>query len=321
MITVLLPVFNGDKWISLCIESILKQTYENFEFLIINDGSNDRSLEIIKKYSTLDQRIKYISQKNMGLTASLNKGINIASNDWIARIDADDISCPLRLEKQLNKALKENLKLVGSKFAIINEKGKILRNHQVPINKKKLIKNLNYQKLFFPHSSAFFNKKAVSEIGNYRTFFKKSQDYDLWLRISEKYKIGCIDYIGTYIRQHNNRLSFNDYGVEQKILAHCANVSHNIRIKNNLIYDPLDHDKVYAEKFKKYVQEILNKKGYINFYKKLYKLHIYIGEKNFKLIFLLMDFKFIKKFILRKILGDDISKKISNDWILRCSKN
>ena len=309
MITVLLPVFNGEKWLTSCIESILKQSYENFEFLIINDGSNDRSLEIIKNYSVLDQRIKYISQENKGLTASLNKGINIAKNDWIARIDADDISCPLRLEKQLTKALKEDLKLVGSKFSIINEEGKIIRNHQVPNNQRNLIKNLNYQKLIFPHSSAFFNKKAVNKIGNYRTFFKKSQDYDLWLRISEKYKIGCIDYIGTYVRQHNNRLSFNDYGVEQKILAHCANVSHNIRIKNKLISDPLDHDKVYTEKFKKYVQETLHKNGYINFYKKLYKLHIYIGEKNFKLIFLLINLKFIKKFILWKILGDDISKK------------
>ena len=194
--------------------------------------------EIIKNYSVIDQRIKYISQENKGLTASLNKGINIARNDWIARIDADDISCPLRLEKQLTKALKEDLKLVGSKFSIINEEGKIIRNHQVPNNQRKLIKNLNYQKLIFPHSSALFNKTAVNKIGNYRTFFKKAQDYDLWLRISEKYKIGCVDYIGTYVRQHNNRSSFNDYGVEQKILAHCANVSHNIRIKNKLISDP-----------------------------------------------------------------------------------
>ena len=120
MITVLLSVFNGEEWLVECIESILEQSYSNFEFLIIDDGSFDNTLEIIKRYATLDERIRYITQGNMGLTKSLNKGLKIAKGDWIARIDSDDIARPKRLELQLDFALKKKAALVGCQSIIID---------------------------------------------------------------------------------------------------------------------------------------------------------------------------------------------------------
>ena len=102
LITVLMAVYNGERWLHDSINSILDQTYTNFEFIIVNDGSTDNSPQIINKFAFNDRRITIYNKKNSGLTDSLNFGIQKAKGKWIARIDADDISSPGRLKKQLN---------------------------------------------------------------------------------------------------------------------------------------------------------------------------------------------------------------------------
>ena len=99
-ITVLLAVYNGGEWLKDSIDSILEQTFRDFEFLIINDGSTDSTKDILKIYEKNDARIRIINQENIGLTKSLIKGVNKAKGKWIARIDSDDISFPERLQKQ-----------------------------------------------------------------------------------------------------------------------------------------------------------------------------------------------------------------------------
>ena len=99
-VTVLMPVYNCEKYLRESIESILNQTFKDFEFLIINDGSSDKSAEIVESYN--DNRINFVqNEKNIGLAASLNRGLDIAKGEYIARMDADDISLPERLEKQV----------------------------------------------------------------------------------------------------------------------------------------------------------------------------------------------------------------------------
>ena len=109
-----MSVYNGERWLNECIRSVLKQSFLDFEFLIIDDGSTDNSLEIIKKYKKQDQRIKIISQKNIGLTKSLAKGVSLSNGDWIARIDCDDICEKDRFKEQYQYAKKNNFHLVGS---------------------------------------------------------------------------------------------------------------------------------------------------------------------------------------------------------------
>ncbi|HIP11775.1 MAG TPA: glycosyltransferase family 2 protein, partial [Arcobacter sp.] len=101
MVSVLLSVYNGEKYLDEAIESILNQTYQDFEFIIINDGSTDKSLEIIEKYKKEDNRIVVISRENKGLIYSLNEGISQAKGKYIARMDADDISLATRFEEQV----------------------------------------------------------------------------------------------------------------------------------------------------------------------------------------------------------------------------
>jgi len=112
-ISVIMPVYNCELFLHDSIGSILKQSYRNYEFIIINDGSEDSSLEIIKSYSSRDNRIKVINQRNKGLIESLNLGVSISKGEYIARMDADDISLVNRFEMQLTHMINNNIDVCG----------------------------------------------------------------------------------------------------------------------------------------------------------------------------------------------------------------
>lgn len=101
-VSVVMPVYNSEKYLKESIESILNQSYSDLEFIIINDGSTDNSFKIIKEYAKLDKRINVISRENKGIVYSLNEAIRLAKGEYIARMDADDISAPKRIEKQIS---------------------------------------------------------------------------------------------------------------------------------------------------------------------------------------------------------------------------
>ena len=129
-ISVLMSVFNGQDFLAEAIESILSQTFKDFEFIIINDGSSDHSIEIIDRYKKIDKRI-IVKQnlKNIGLPAALNIGISMANTKYIARQDSDDRSKPKRLEKQV-KTLEDNesITLLGTLSEYINTDGSVFLN-------------------------------------------------------------------------------------------------------------------------------------------------------------------------------------------------
>jgi len=129
-LSIVMSVYNGANYVSDAIESILNQSYDNFEFIIVNDGSTDNSLKIIESFT--DKRIKIINQDNQGLVAALNTAIKAASGDLIARQDADDISLPERLSKQVGAIITNpNLVLLGSSIITIDEYSKELGTHKV----------------------------------------------------------------------------------------------------------------------------------------------------------------------------------------------
>jgi len=321
MITVLLTVFNGQDWLIECIESILNQSYKNFEFLIIDDGSEDNSLSIIKYYSKIDKRIKYISQENIGLTKSLNKGLRIAKGDWIARIDSDDISYSRRLELQLNYVLQKDINLVGCQSIIIDSKGLKKGGVIIPTDHKRIYSNLENQKRFFSHSSVLFNKKLILKLGGYREIMKKSQDYDLWLRVCEVSEVGCLPYIGNCLRMHNKNISYGDKGIEQRIYAHCANISHILRLNYGYQYDPIKKNNFKKSKvFFEFVKINLERSGTLNFYEKLYEYKKKTDKfrlvfRTFFIPFYFNNFSLILKLIFWIYKGDFISKSISKEWL------
>lgn len=183
-VTVLMSVYNGEQYLCEAIDSILNQTFKDFEFIIINDSSTDKTGEILENYN--DPRIKIINNdKNIGLTKSLNKGIVIAKGEYIARQDADDISMPERLQKEVEFLAKnKNVGLVGTDSSIINEKGKVVHAVKCITDYIELkIKLLEGNQL--THSSVMFRKECIYSVGNYREEFKFAQDYDFYLRIAE----------------------------------------------------------------------------------------------------------------------------------------
>ncbi len=187
-VTVLMSVYNGEKYLREAIDSILNQTFKDFEFLIVNDGSTDRTAEILRSYH--DHRIKIINnEKNMGLTGSLNKGLKIARGEYIARMDADDISLPQRLEKEV-AFLDQNKKvgLVGTYYLMINENGKVLHTVKCLTQDEKLREKL-LEGNQFGHGSVMLRAECIKKVGLYREL---AEDFDLWLRISEVYDIANI---------------------------------------------------------------------------------------------------------------------------------
>jgi len=185
-VSVLMAVYNGEIFLRDAVESILKQTYSNFEFLIINDGSTDSTVDIINSYK--DGRICLISnQANIGLTKSLNKGLSIARGEYIARQDDDDISHSRRLEKQVDYLEKHpNIALLGSQASVINEYGELQKApifYKLPLTWD-CIRWYCMVNNPFVHSAVMMRKDLIwNKYGGYNTSFKTSQDYELWSRI------------------------------------------------------------------------------------------------------------------------------------------
>lgn len=165
------------------IESILKQTYKNFEFLIMDDGSHDESLDILRKYEKKDSRIRiYKNKANYGLTVSLNILLKHTKGELIARMDSDDISKRKRFEHQV-RLLNEhsNLDITGTFAEDIDKDFNVLRQRKVPVEDSDIKKMLPVMNPL-NHPSVMFRKSVISKIGYYNEKFRTTQDYDLWFR-------------------------------------------------------------------------------------------------------------------------------------------
>ena len=284
-VTVLMSVYNGEKYLQEAIDSILVQTFKDFEFLIVNDGSTDKTREILESYK--DPRIRIINnEKNIGLTKSLNIGLRIVKGEYIARQDADDISCGNRLERQI-KFLDEKLDIaiVGTNYFRINEKGDIIQEIKRQEKDKDIKKYLlNGNQL--GHGTIMFRKSCIEKVGFYREEFKFAQDYDFVLHFSEKYKLANIPET-----LYKWRINSDSVSVSRKIIqdryAKLALRLFNERKK--LGYDRLEKGEKIEEIFNNSF-EVINKKelfdGYFFWGMNFYNNQAYINAlKNFLFIF------------------------------------
>ncbi|HDL01964.1 MAG TPA: glycosyltransferase, partial [candidate division Zixibacteria bacterium] len=179
-VTVLMSVYNDERYLSESVDSILNQTYKDFEFLIINDGSTDRSREILESYS--DPRIRLVrNDGNIGLTRSLNKGLALAMGEYIARMDADDISLPERLEKQVGFLdADSSVGVLGINSLLIDEDGNVLEKLQRPVTHDSIMAEMLTENRFV-HSSVMLRKKLLKMSGYYDEKLDMAQDYELFL--------------------------------------------------------------------------------------------------------------------------------------------
>ena len=222
MISVIMSAYNSEKYVSNSIESILGQSYQNFEFLIMDDGSTDNTGKIINSYSKTDNRIKFFNNKsNIGLTKSLNFLINQANGEYLARQDSDDVSISKRFELQLNYMIKNNLQVSTTRAKIKNTNKKIPGySFYLPYRVSMKFKNP------FIHGTLIIKKSLMQTLGLYDEDFYFAQDYKLFADLlSKNYQIGSLNKC-LYILNIDNNLS-NKFKNEQQEYAKIVKKNFN----------------------------------------------------------------------------------------------
>ncbi len=185
-ISVIMPVYNGERYLKGSIDSILSQTFGDFEFIIVNDGSTDGTEEIILSYK--DPRIKYYKKSNSGIVDSLNLALEHSIGEYVARMDADDISERSRLEVTYNYCIEHEIVLLGTYAKLIDENG--TETGELTYSPLQTLDIRRYSLLHNPfiHSSVLIKRSIFDEVGKYKKLYKHVEDYELWTRVIYKYK-------------------------------------------------------------------------------------------------------------------------------------
>jgi glycosyltransferase involved in cell wall biosynthesis len=194
-LSVVMSVYNGERYLDECMQSILQQSFTNFEFIVINDGSTDKSLDILKQYQQSDDRVYIINQSNAGLSASLNRGIAIAKGKYIARMDADDISYSTRFEEQI-KFLEHDLECVicGAQADIMDKKGEVIYSTNLKTKWEDIEKALPSNP--FVHFLTMFRIDQYHKAGGYNEKIKHHfEDVLLWNKMALIGKLRNVDSI------------------------------------------------------------------------------------------------------------------------------
>lgn len=232
-VSVVMSVYNGEKYLEESIRSILDQTFRDFEFIIINDGSTDGTKCILDERMDADSRIKVIHRDNHGLTTALNLGASLAKGEYISRQDADDVSCPSRLMRQVE--LLDSLPdvvLCASSQINIDSDGRFLSYSKREFSSK----NVDVARLRNrpAHGSWMFRKNAFEKAGGYREEFRYAQDLDLFLRLSG---VGVIESVVDplyKLRLHRGAIGVSKKQAQDRY-ARLAFALHDIRIGLDLV--------------------------------------------------------------------------------------
>lgn len=228
-VSVIMPVHNGQLTLSEAVNSILAQTFGDFELIAIDDGSTDQSLSILKKFAAEDPRVRIISRPNTGIAGALNDAISQSSGEFLARMDADDISLPLRFEKQIAYLQAHPaVVLLGSRVMLVEPFGTPLyeTNHETENDKiaAELLRGVGWAVV---HPVAMMRAEAVRAAGGYRADRVPIEDLDLFLRLSEIGAIANLPEVLLHYRQHlesTNHKRFHEQEAKKRVCVADAYV-------------------------------------------------------------------------------------------------
>ena len=206
-ISVIMPAYNAEKYIAEAMDSILNQTFRDFEFIILNDCSKDRTEEIILSYD--DPRIVYVkNEENMGVARTLNRGLDMAKGEYIARMDADDISLPERFEKQVAYLdANADIAVLGTNIELFTDK-KSLGFREFSHNPELMALDMFFS-CGVAHPSVMMRTNVIQNLGGYAPEFNGLEDYELWCRVLEHYNITTLPDILLQYRIHGNQVTKN----------------------------------------------------------------------------------------------------------------
>lgn len=231
-ISVAMSVYNGERFLDAAIESIRAQTFADFEFLILDDGSQDSSRAIISRHADDDPRIKPTMRENRGLVASLNQLLDIAKAPLVARMDADDISLPDRFARQV-KFLADHPDhgVVGTWTIDIDEQDRafVVGAPEHPSTHEELLTHIANGGPLLAHPSVMFRRDIVLAAGGYHAAFRHCEDYDLWLRLADRTKLANLPERLLRYRHYAGQVS-NRHALEQQIGVAVSHLAHRQRM-------------------------------------------------------------------------------------------
>ena len=218
-ISVIIPVFNAEKYILDTIRSVMNQTICEIEIIVINDGSTDGSGKLINSLAENDNRILTIHQSNLGVSASRNEGRKVSRGKFLAFLDADDLWLPNNLELKLEKMNREGFGLVHSDGQIIDEFGN-LKEEVLAGEEGNLLEGLLlWKKTQIPSpSSILIRREVIDKVGDFDEKLSTSADQDFYFRVASQYQIGRVDRITWYYRIHDRNMHQNILRMEKDVL-------------------------------------------------------------------------------------------------------
>lgn len=227
-ISVVMPVFNSGAWLNQAIESISNQSFADFELIVIDDGSTDPTGQIVKDAAQADVRIRSVRQEHLGISAALNRGAALARAPFIARMDADDVAAVDRFQKQMAFLnMHSNVVAVGSWAHVIDERGQKIGDRK-PATEPSQLQDILPRQNPFIHSSMMMRADVFRSLGGYRPVLDGAEDYDLWLRMSERAELANVSEFLLSYRSFPTPAS--TAGVRKQLLAaRLARLSANVR--------------------------------------------------------------------------------------------
>ncbi len=236
VVSVLLPVYNGAAHLRNSVRSILRQTYHNFELIVIDDGSNDGSSSVLDEFD--DSRLRFYAQRNRGLSYTLNRALRVSRGRYLARQDQDDIAFANRLEAQvafLNRH--PRVAVLGGAMVVIDKSGTPTGSLMRFPESNEAIQKVILSRSCIAHPTVVMRKDAVEAVGGYRKSVVDAEDYDLWLRLSERYELANLAKPVIYYRIHTSQMSLGH--IEQQVLSTLA-ARVAAKMRRSGAPDPLD---------------------------------------------------------------------------------
>jgi hypothetical protein len=207
VVSVVMPVRNGERYVERAVRSILTQTLPAIELIVIDDGSTDGTCEILQSLAELDPRVRVVRNPGAGLVRALNHGLALSRAPIIARMDADDIALPDRLTRQLAAfEARPNLVLLGAQVSRIDDTGRHIGKGRYPVGAQNCREHLALSSPF-AHPSVMFRAQAIRSVGGYREAYRHAEDYDLWLRLSEAGEIDNLNERVLEYRVHDRNVT------------------------------------------------------------------------------------------------------------------
>jgi hypothetical protein len=229
-------VYNGERYLAEALESILSQSFKDFECIIVDDGSTDRTPAILGSYAVRDARIQIVRQNNRGLTASLNHALRLARGRFVARMDADDVCVPDRFAMQVDfLQAHPDVGVLGGAFEMVDSTGKFLCTQSMPKGDTEIRDSL-LDSCAFLHPSVMMRTESLRAVDGYRDILC-AEDYDLWLRLAETVKLANLSQVLIRYRIHTEQISLTKFR-DQAIGADAARLAAHYRRQGRA--DPFD---------------------------------------------------------------------------------